>query len=295
MNLRFSRSSLNLIIFACIILIGWASIEKNRSLEAVDQPELAQKIELPKLTDLNYGFWTSQENIRVFWQSRLDTDFQIRVRGEYPSHIQQSRISDAASIDWQPGYWQWDLNLGANFETGIASLSNHLKSFPNDLKHQKAVLIMQGPWSKDIAKLTGAKIITSLQLKSKDDSTILKGDITSSTRLCPWQPVSAQFWLQDQLANKNLSQPDMKQKHWKITQWPQLPSITPTSLRIWKQTFVKQWQLNWQNPSMQFDILADLAYYRLPQNYLLQGYWGIDNLDTAQLEAYLSQCKAPNT
>jgi hypothetical protein len=55
---------------------------------------------------------------------------------------------------------------------------------------------------------------------------------------------------------------------------------------------VQQWQLDWRNPVTQFDMLADLAYYRLPKNYLLQGYWGINALDVSQLEDYLAQCLA---
>ena len=34
------------------------------------------------------------------------------------------------------------------------------------------------------------------------------------------------------------------------------------------------------------------AYYRLPENYLLQGYWGINALGIHQLDKYLAQCQA---
>ncbi|OUS41360.1 hypothetical protein A9R00_01310, partial [Oleispira antarctica] len=88
-----------------------------------------------------------------------------------------------------------------------------------------------------------------------------------------------------------LSHADINSKRWLLAEWPQFAPISPQSLEAWKQTFVQQWQLNWQNPATQFDMLADLAYYRLPENYLLQGYWGINTLGIHQLEKYLVQCQ----
>jgi hypothetical protein len=61
MKLRFSRSTLNLIIFTCIILIGWASIDKNRT----DDAPKTEIIELPPLTELQHQSWFSHEGIRT--------------------------------------------------------------------------------------------------------------------------------------------------------------------------------------------------------------------------------------
>ena len=288
MKLRFSRTSLNLIIFTCIILIGWASIDKNQSSDDLDSDEkyVTYDIELAQLEPLNQQSWTSQESIQVIWQSRLDTDFLIRVRGVRTG--QHGTINNTL-ISWQQDYWQWDLNLGADFELGLAKLSQQIDSFPLSLKNLPATIILQGPWSPDIARLTSARLIKSLQLKPLDTS--IK-NLASESHTCPWQPVSAQFWLQDQLSNPRLSHADTQNKRWLVAEWPQLAPATPQSLQAWKQTFVKQWQLKWQKPTTQFDMLADLAYYRLPENYLLQGYWGINALDIHQLEKYLAQCQA---
>lgn len=288
MKLRFSRTSLNLIIFTCIILIGWASIDKNRPTDDVDTDVryVIRDIELTPLTPLNQQAWTSQEGIQVIWQSRLDTNFLIRVRGV---RTDQADTINNTQISWQQDYWQWDLNLGADFEFGLARLNQQIDSFPRHLKGLPATIILQGPWSSDIARLTGARLIKSLQLKPLKTNT---SNLVTESNTCPWQPVSAQFWLQDQLSNTHLSHPDTKNKRWLLVNWPQLAAINPQSLQTWKQTFVKQWQLNWQNPITQFDMLADLAYYRLPENYLLEGYWGINALDTHQLEKYLAQCQA---
>jgi hypothetical protein len=293
MKLRFSRSSLNLIIFTCIILIGWASINKSSVVDDLNAaPNNAVKnIELANLDALNQQSWTSQEGINIIWQSRLDTDFLIRVRGFRPDktlsidseHLNRSHIS------WQPSYWQWDLNIGADFELGLTKLSQQIIDFPKHLKGQPATIILQGPWSANIARLTSARLIKSWQLKPLKTITTA---ITATSTSCPWQPVSAQFWLQDQLSNDLLSHADIKNKRWVIADWPQLAPIDPLSLQAWKHTFVQQWQLNWQTPATQFDMLADLAYYRLPENYLLQGYWGINALDIHQLEKYLAQCQA---
>lgn len=290
MNLRFSRTSLNLIIFTCIILIGWAGINKNRAEKELitDDFLLQQTIDLPPLEALKQQSWSSQEGIQVVWQSRLDTHFLIRVRGyrdDQPESIDNHQIS------WQENYWQWDLDLGKDFELGLTKLNQSINQFPIHLKQQPATIILQGPWSADIARLTSARIINSLQLKPLTEITSTS---QPKTRLCPWQPVSAQFWLQDQLSNPQFSQADSQYKRWSVKSWPLLPPVDEQSLHTWKQTFVQQWQLKWQIPSTQFDIMSDLAYYRLPENYLLQGYWGINALDTQQLEKYLALCQASN-
>jgi hypothetical protein len=290
MNLRFSRSSLNLIIFTCIILIGWASINENRKIDEFisgsatsSDSQPYPNIELAALDALHQQAWVSQEGIQVIWQSRLDTEFLVRVRG---ARTETRSLIDNPHVSWQPGYWQWDINLGADFESGLNILSKQLAVFPQALKGQSGTIILQGPWSTTIARLSSAKIIKDLKLTALTD---MKAE---SVFNCPWQPVSAQLWLQDQLMQPDLSQPNMAKKTWQIQQWPELSSIDATSLEDWKQTFVKQWQLNWQNSTTQFDMLADLAYYRLPENYLLQGYWGINALDTHQLEKYLAECQA---
>jgi hypothetical protein len=299
MKLRFSRSTLNLIIFTCIILIGWASIDKNRK----DDTPKTEMIELLPLTELQPQSWFSHEGVQVIWQTRLDTDFQIRIRGQGKYNHSITPL-DSSLFSWQQDYWQWDFSLGDQFELGLPSLSQQLNNFPDHLKGQPATIILQGPWSADIARLTSARLIRSLALKSLDSVTSSvdaspstespneNGSNTAShAHTCPWQPVSAQYWLQDQLTHAKQSQPNIETKQWIVSTWPTLAPIDEASLRIWKQTFVQQWQLNWQNAATQFDILSDLAYYRLPQNYLLEGYWGINELGVAQLEAYLSQCQ----
>jgi len=291
MKLRFSRSSLNLIIFLCIALIGWASIDKNKTLDELDSDanHVGRTLELAQLEPLNQQSWTSQEGVQVIWQARLDTDFLIRVRG---AKMTNTPSVNNPHVSWQPDYWQWDLNLGADFELGLSKLSQQITDFPNTLKGQSATIVLQGPWSADIARLTSARLIKSLQLKSLNTLTSdTAAVITSASRSCPWQPVSAQFWLQDQLSNTRLSHADINSKRWLLAEWPQFAPISPQSLEAWKQTFVQQWQLNWLNPATQFDMLADLAYYRLPENYLLQGYWGINTLGIHQLEKYLVQCQ----
>jgi hypothetical protein len=301
MNLRFSRSSLNLIIFICIILIGWASIDANIDKQRSQDSLTAEAIDLPALSELHRQSWSSHEGIQVIWQTRLDTDFQIRVRGQLPEQGSMettinSHLIDSGFISWQQDHWQWDINMGNDFELGLKKLSQQINDFPSPLKGQPGTIILQGPWSADIARLISARLIKSLILKPlnsfADSSTMNKTERASAEiYLCPWQPVSAQYWLQDQLSSAHQSRANIDAKQWLVSPWPKLPPINEQSLRIWKQTFVQQWLLNWQNPATQFDILSDLAYYRLPQNYLLQGYWGINTLDVEQLDLYLSQCQ----
>jgi len=296
MKLRFSRSSLNIIIFICIILVGWASIDKNRTADA----NTIQTIDLLPLGELKDQVWTSHEGIKVVWQTRLDTDFQIRIRGHRQvevSSVPANNDINSTLISWQDDYWQWDINMGTDFELGLSKLSQRINDFPPSLKGQPVAIILQGPWGADIARLTSARMIKSLGLKPLETSTQVAIQNTDSqtaisSHSCPWQPVSAQYWLQDQLSNANQSRANINKKQWRVSHWPTLAPINENSLYAWKQTFVQQWQLNWQDPATQFDILADLAYYRLPQNYLLQGYWGINALDVKQLENYLSQCQA---
>jgi hypothetical protein len=227
----------------------------------------------------------------VVWHTRLDTPFNIRIRGDahnLPSSKVEAISTSELAISWQADYWQWDIELGDDFELGLPHLSQQLNTFPSSLKNQPATIILQGPWSGGIARLTSARIINSLKLKPLSHANTR----SANQYACPWQPVSAQFWLQDQLSSLNNSRADIDNKVWKLSHWPTLAAINEQSLQVWKHTFVQQWQLDWRNPVTQFDMLADLAYYRLPKNYLLQGYWGINALDVSQLEDYLAQCLA---
>jgi hypothetical protein len=306
MNLRFSRSSLNLIIFTCIILIGWASIDANIDKQRSEDSLKTEVIDLPPLSELHQQTWSSLEGIQVIWQTRLDTDFRIRIRGQLPGQESiettlNNRLIDSGFISWQQDHWQWDINMGEDLELGLKKLSQQINNFPPPLKGQPATIMLQGPWGADIARLISARLIKSLTLKplnSFADSSKMNREELNKTEsastaiyLCPWQPVSAQYWLQDQLSSAHQSRANIDTKQWLVSPWPKLPPINEQSLRTWKQTFVQQWQLNWQNPATQFDILSDLAYYRLPQNYLLAGYWGINTLDVEQLNRYLSQCQ----
>lgn len=287
MKLRFSRTSLNVIIFTCIILIGWASIDKNNKVDELNSEPMnvIHALKLTNLEPLNQQSWISQEGILVIWQSRLDTDFLIRVRG---TRADKTPVIDNHKISWQPAYWQWDVNIGADFEMGLDTFGQLLKGFPAALKGRAGSIILQGPWSPEIARLISARIIKDLDLKSLNE---LKTATNNNSHHCPWQPVSAQFWLQDQLMQPGLSQPDMVSKAWVIEQLPYFSAITPNSLYSWKQVFSQQWQASWAKPQKQFDMLSDLAYYRLPANYLLQGYWQINELTPAVLEDYLAQCR----
>lgn len=292
MKLRFSRSTLNLIIFTCIILIGWASIDHNRQKDSLNSVFSVDRsyaeIELKPLDSLNQQAWTSQEGISVIWQSRLDTDFLIRVRAKRANSLPSI---DNSHINWQPNYWQWELSLGSDLEAGLKELNAQLQNFPPALKNQSGSIILQGPWSASVARLTAARIIKDLELTALASLQQDKVQQNQSYH-CPWQPVSAQFWLQDQLAQPGLSQPNMAKKSWVINQLPEFGDITASSLESWKQVFIQQWQADWIKPKKQFDMLSDLAYYRLPENYLLQGYWGINALDIQTLEKYLAQCQA---
>jgi hypothetical protein len=287
MKLRFSRTSLNLIIFTCIVLIGWASINQNNTVDELNSEviDAISPLELANLEPLNQQSWTSQEGIQVIWQSRLDTNFLIQVRG---TRTNKTPSIDTNNISWQPVYWQWNLNLGTDFEKAIEAFSQQLKDFPPALKGKSGSIVLQGPWSPEIARLTSARIIKDLALKPMNEASAIA---KTNAHHCPWQPISAQFWLQDQLTQPGLSQPNMASKTWRIKQLPALSTITASSLHSWKQVFAQQWQASWVKPQKQFDILSDLAYYRLPANYLLQGYWQINELTPAVLEDYLAQCR----
>lgn len=293
MKLRFSRTSLNLIIFTCIALIGWASIDKNSKVDDLNSETInvISPLELKNLESLNQQSWTSQEGIQVIWQSRLDTDFLIRVRGVKADKIP---LIDNHKISWQAAYWQWDINIGADFAMGLDAFGQQLNNFPAALKGQAGSIILQGPWSPEIARLISARIIKELDLKSLNEfkpANKFKAATNNNVHHCPWQPVSAQFWLQDQLMHRGLSQPDIVSKTWRVEQLPNFSAITPASLYSWKQVFSQQWQASWAKPQKQFDMLSDLAYYRLPANYLLQSYWQINELTPAVLENYLAQCR----
>ena len=87
--------------------------------------------------------------------------------------------------------------------------------------------------------------------------------------------------------------PNVSTKSWDFSIVAQLPeSPSAKNLNNWKQNYLSTTLAHYQDQGNQFDILSQLAYYRLPSSYLDQGYLRINELTTESLALYLSQCTA---
>ena len=292
----FSRSSLHIIILACIGVIAWISIHQGR--EPAGEHEI--DLELTPLSALHHQHWRSQEGVDVYWQSRLDSVYRLRLLGRQSSDLDGPLRPD--EIGPSSGRWQWQLDLGAELKTGLVQLKQALAEH-GELTGRGALIILQGPWSAELARITAARVITDLKLRplpiGERLRPVMKRDVQSWQ--CPWQPVSARYWLADQLSQYAQWVPLTLQRRWRLSvttadveHWPQLPQ-DEGSLGIWKRAFINRWQQSWDTPVRQFDMLTELAYYRLPNNYLSQGYWGINRLDLAELNDYLNACQSSST
>ena len=90
MKLRFSRSSLNLIIFTCIILIGWASIDANINKQHTEDSRKTEIIVLPALSELQQRAASDNNGLQQQAASMLEQAFQgFDIIGKWQTRLQE--------------------------------------------------------------------------------------------------------------------------------------------------------------------------------------------------------------
>lgn len=267
--MRFSRTSLNGLILGCIAIIAWISInEGNREKEPI--------IDVPALPQWQFEHWLSDEGVLSTWQY-VEGDFRIRVM------LQEAQQLKPISLEFsQPAGTALDQVI-LNLQPWLMSL----KLEPSNHNPRYGGISLQGTMPNNIARLISAKIINELTLSGRITP------IAQGLGSCPWQPVSAALWLQQQMPLGQEFLPNVSTKSWDFSITAQLPeSPSAKNLNNWKQNYLSTTLAHYQDQGNQFDILSQLAYYRLPSSYLDQGYLRINELTTESLALYLSQCTA---
>ena len=283
--MRFSRSSLNAIMLGCIAIIAWISINE------ADKPA-EPLLDVTQLPALQFSHWLSDEGILSVWQY-ADDDFHLRIQLQRPDNGQSSKGLPPQSYDWRlSNKSAAPLTPDDVLKQALTWLEQTKQSLSaND--GQYGAINIRGPWPDNIMRILSARIIKKLKLNTNNQYRSFA--LAQSTRQCPWQPVSAAIWLEQQLPLGQSAQPDVNRQQWTF-ELPQLPA-TPDAgiLNQWKSNYLQQTQQRTTNADIQFDILSRVAYYRLPPEYLDQAYSGINELTTDSLTLYLSQCQSTDT
>lgn len=288
--MRFSRSSLNAIILGCIAIIAWISINET------DKPA-EPLLDVPPLPTLQFSHWLSDEGILAAWQY-TNEDYRIRIQLQRHHNEQSHKTLPLQSYDWQlDNPASASLSQDDALKQALVWLQDSKQALVSN-KNQYGAITIRGPWPDNLMRMLSARIIKELKLNTNDkhQSSGLAQSTQPSARLsnhqCPWQPVSAAIWLEQQLPLGQSAQPDVNQQLWAF-ELPQLPAIpNATLLNQWKSNYLLQTRQRITNADIQFDILSRVAYYRLPPEYLDQAYSGINELTTASLAQYLSQCQS---
>lgn len=286
--MRFSRSSLNAIMLGCIAIIAWISINE------ADKPA-EPLLDVPQLPALQFSHWLSDEGILSVWQY-ADSDYHLRIQLQRPDNGQSTKSLTPQSYDWR-------LNNDSAVPLTPDDVLKHALTWLEQTKQsvpandgQYGTINIRGPWPDNIMRILSARIIKELKLNTQNQISTIASSIQPpahpASRQCPWQPVSAAIWLEQQLPLGQNAQPDVNRQQWTF-EFPQLPA-TPdaTILNQWKSNYLRQTQQRTTNADIQFDILSRVAYYRLPPEYLDQAYSGINELTTDSLALYLSQCQS---
>lgn len=284
--MRFSRSSLNAIVLGCIAIIAWISINE------ADKPA-EPLLDVPSLPTLQFSHWLSDEGILSVWQY-ADDDYHLRIQLQRPSNEQSPKSLPPQSYDWRlTNNSETPLTPEEVLKQALVWLEETKQSLPAN-KGQYGAINIRGPWPDTIMRILSARIIKELQLNTNHPHppSALAQSTQSSAHSCPWQPVSAAIWLEQQLPLGQSAQPDVTQQQWAF-EFPKLPALPDASiLNQWKRNYLQQTQQRTTNADIQFDILSRVAYYRLPPEYLDQAYTGINELTTDSLALYLSQCQS---
>jgi len=284
--MRFSRSSLNAIMLGCIAIIAWISINE------ADKPA-EPLLDVPPLPALQFSHWLSDEGILSVWQY-ADDDYHLRIQLQRSGNEQSSKSLPPQSYDWRlSNNFEAPLTPDEVLKQALIWLQETKQSLPAN-EGQYGAINIRGPWPDTIMRILSARIIKELKLNTNNQyrSSALAQSTQSFTRSCPWQPVSAAIWLEQQLPLGQSAQPDVNQQQWAF-EFPKLPAIPDASiLNQWKSNYLQQTQQRTTNADIQFDILSRVAYYRLPSEYLDQAYSGINELTTDSLALYLSQCQS---
>lgn len=141
--MRFSRRTLNIIIFCCLGIISWIHLGKT-------DPELEplEPLKLATLSEANWQNWLSQEGIPGYWQQISADQGNVRIL-----------LADQ-QIDWHLPAQEWSDELQQHITTA------------GKPKPDTIAILIQGPWAEIEMQAIAAYLIKQLQLQKPESVAI---------------------------------------------------------------------------------------------------------------------------
>lgn len=219
-----SRTTLNIIVFLCLLLISWIHLSGR---DAEEQP--LEALHLPELSAAGWSFWPNTEQVSV-WLRPGGT-----IEGGW------------LTLRSQQGTQQ--LSLPAN--DWLPTLQQALPSLPHNLP---AVVLLSGPWPTSEQQLMAAFLIREQHLQPLTRA-------VNDWPACMREHPAGALWLGQQLGldwNVLAALPGTLAS----SLVPTLP--TRAEWAQWRLQHSRQLRQQWQDEQGQIDIQAALAYHRLP-------------------------------
>src|SRR5690606_18918041 len=219
-----SRTTLNIIVFLCLLLISWIHLSGR---DAEEQPLAAWR--LRGLSAAGWPFGPNTEQVSV-WLRPGGT-----IEGGW------------LTLRSQQGTQQ--LSLPAN--DWLPTLQQALPSLPHNLP---AVVLLSGPWPASEQQLMAAFLIREQHLQPLAQAA---DDWPACLRVHP----AGALWLGQQYG---LDWPALAQLPETLTSQPLPALPTRDQWAQWRLQHSRQLRQQWQDEQGQIDIQAALAYHRLP-------------------------------
>lgn len=219
-----SRTTLNIIVFLCLLLISWIHLGGR---DAEEQP--LEALHLPELGAGGWSFWPNTEQISV-WLRPGGT-----IEGGWLTLRSQQGTQQLSlpTNDWLP------------------TLQQALPSLPHNLP---AVVLLSGPWPASEQQLMAAFLIREQHLQPLAQA-------ADDWPACLLVHPAGALWLGQQLG---LDWPALAQLPETLTDQPLPILPTRDQWAQWRLQHSRQLRQQWQDEQGQIDIQAALAYHRLP-------------------------------
>lgn len=134
--MRFSRRSLNIIIFCCLGIISWIHLGQSDI-----ETEPLEPLNLPPLGSQPWQSWQSREGLTSYWQQKSSEKGQVRI------------ALSQRQINWTLPAQNWD-----------AALREQVSNAGLPAQTEASAILLHGPWSALEMQAISAYLIKHLAL-----------------------------------------------------------------------------------------------------------------------------------
>jgi len=219
-----SRTTLNIIVFLCLLLISWIHLSGR---DAEEQP--LEALHLPELSAAGWSFWPNTEQVSVWLRAGSTlSDGRLQLRSQHGA-----QTLTLPTQNWLPALQQ---------------------ALPTLAQNEPAVIVISGPWPASEQQLMAAFLIREQHLQPLTRA-------VNDWPACLREHPAGALWLGQQYG---LAWPALAQLPATLTNKPLPVLPTRDQWAQWRLQHSRQLRQQWQDEQGQIDIQAALAYHRLP-------------------------------